>query len=104
MPQVDAADVKKAIDAKEKFILLDVRTPEEYAKTKIAGSINVPLDQVGQKIPQAIPDKNAKIYVYCLSGARSEAAAQVMTKLGYTNIHNMTSGILAWRSYGYPLV
>lgn len=104
IPQIDATEVKNAIDAKKKFILLDVRTTNEYAGGKIAGSINVPLDQIPGKITKTIPDKDATIYIYCLSGARSASAAQIMEKLGYTNIYNMTSGLLAWRANRFPLV
>lgn len=104
VPQIVTSDVKNAIDANKKFILLDVRTVGEYSKGKIKGSINVPLDQVHKQITKTIPDKNSLVYIYCLSGARSESAAQIMLKLGYTNVQNMTSGLLAWRAKGYSLV
>lgn len=103
IPQIDASAVKKAIDEKENFILLDVRTKEEYAKGKISGSINIPVDQVSEKISQTIPDKKSLVYVYCLSGSRSGSAVEIMQKLGYTNVQNMTSGLLAWRAKGYSL-
>ena len=103
VPQIDASDVKNAIDSHKNFILLDVRTTGEYAKGKIAGSINLPLDQVAGKITQTIPDKDSTIYIYCLSGARSESVAQIMIKLGYTQVSNMTSGLMAWRAKGYKV-
>ena len=104
VPQIDVTDVKNAVEShNEKFILLDVRTTGEYSKGKIACSINLPLDQVGEKITTIIPDKNSLVYVFCLSGSRSESAAQIMIKLGYTKVFNMTSGMLAWRAKGYKV-
>ncbi|MEG2930515.1 MAG: rhodanese-like domain-containing protein [Ruthenibacterium sp.] len=65
-------------------ILLDVRTPQEYAGGHIAGSVNVPLD----KIAQISAKKDAPLFVYCLSGARSGQACAYLQGLGYhaTNI------------------
>jgi rhodanese-related sulfurtransferase len=104
LPQVTAEDVKKALDEKEQCILLDVRTPAEYQRGKIEGSINVPVDMVEDEILSVIPDKSAKIYVYCLSGSRSIAAVFAMIKLGYTNVFDMSHGLLAWRAKYFPVV
>lgn len=103
VPEVSAEEVKKGIDKQEKFILLDVRTPEEYGKGHIAASIPLPLDTVSEKITATIPDKTQKIYVYCLGGSRSAQAVKTMINLGYTNVFSMSHGILAWRAKQYPL-
>ena len=66
-----------------------------FARGKIAGSINLPVDEVPSKIESVIPDKSALIYVYCLSGARSAKAVTVLEKLGYTNVTNI-GGISAY--------
>jgi rhodanese-related sulfurtransferase len=104
VPQVTAEIVKKAIDEKKKFILLDVRTPGEYARGKIAGSINLPVDRVDCDILKVAPDKSAKVYVYCLSGSRSVHAVYVMMKLGYTNVFDIEHGLLAWRAKYFPVL
>jgi rhodanese-related sulfurtransferase len=102
--QIDARDVYKKIQNNENnFVLLDVRTPQEYSKEKIAGSINLPVDQVESKIETLIPDKEKTIFVYCLSGSRSTVAVSLMQSLGYTNVFDMISGLLAWRVYNLPL-
>lgn len=101
--QIDASIVKKDLDENKKVILLDVRTEGEYAKAKIGGSINLPLNQVAKKITKTIPDKDALIYIYCLSGSRSEVAFQIMKKLGYSKIYSMSHGLLAWRAKGYKV-
>ena len=103
VPQVNVEDVKKALDAKEQCVLLDVRTPGEYTRGKITGSINLPVDQIQSDIETVIPDKSAKVYVYCLSGSRSVYAVDMMGKLGYTNVFDVSHGLLAWRVKGYTV-
>lgn len=101
--QLDARDVYKKIQAKEDFVLLDVRTPMEYSNGKIAGSINLPVDQVQTKVQEIILDKEKTVYVYCLSGSRSIVAVEIMKQLGYKNVFSVISGLLAWRVYKLPL-
>lgn len=100
VPQISALEVKTAIDAKQNIILLDVRTIGECARGMISGAINIPVNEVPVKIASTIPDKNATVYVYCLSGSRSVYAVEAMVQMGYKNVFNMTSGLLAWRSIG----
>jgi rhodanese-related sulfurtransferase len=104
MDQISVDDVKRALDNKEDIILLDVRTTGEYLRGKIAGSINLPVDEVTQKIEALIPDKTKIVYVYCLSGSRSVYAVDMMIKLGYKKVYDVPNGLLAWRVKGYPTV
>lgn len=103
VPEIDAEKVFEAISSKKDFVLLDVRTPQELLRGKISGSINVPVDEIGEKVESIAPDKNKTTYVYCLSGSRSEVAVGQMIKMGYKNVFSMTSGMLAWRAKKYPL-
>jgi rhodanese-related sulfurtransferase len=70
----------------ENFILLDVRTMEEYHDGHIPGAINIANESIGKEEILQLPDKNQRIYVYCRSGNRSKQAAKKLVKLGYTNI------------------
>lgn len=101
IPEVTVEEVKRAMDANESFILLDVRTTGEFVRGSLKGSINVPVDEVEQKILTVIPDLHAKVYVYCLSGSRSMYAVGEMLKLGYTQVFDVSHGLLAWRVKGY---
>lgn len=103
VPQITAEDVKQALDTQQDVLLLDVRAPEEFAKNRIKGAINLPVNQIADKILSVIPDKKKKIFVYCLSASRSVHAVDAMKKLGYPNVFNMTSGLLAWRAKQFPL-
>ncbi len=73
---------------REGSIILDVRTPEEYADGHVEGSINLPLHEM-KKIGTVIPDQSAPVYVYCLSGARSRRSAALMSHMGYTDVTDM---------------
>lgn len=103
VPQVSAKDLFEAIEKKEDFIILDVRTPGEYEKGKIQNSINLPVDQIQEKIETIIPEKDKKTYVYCLSGSRSVFAVSQMIALGYKNVFDLQNGLLSWRISKYPL-
>ena len=70
----------------DNFILLDVRTPEEFAGGHIPGTINVPNEIIGENDITELPDKDQRIYVYCRSGNRSKQAAAKLVNLGYTNV------------------
>ena len=88
-------DINQALEeyrAREGAVLLDVRTPEEYAEGHIPGSVNVPLQQI-DGITSALADKDKTVFVYCRSGARSSQAVAFMKQMGYTEVHNI-GGIL----------
>lgn len=104
VPQITVEEVKKSLDTNEGIILLDVRTVGEYTRGRIEGGLNLPLNEVADQIEVIIPNKNDKVYVYCLSGSRSVHAVDAMIKRGYTNVFNVLSGLLAWRAKNYPIV
>ena len=100
---VSAADVKAAIDKKEKAIYLDVRDPGEYESGHLPGAINVPNRTLKSKISGLIPDKNAKIYVYCEEISRSPLATKTLNDLGYKNAVLMDAKLEDWIKAGFPL-
>lgn len=68
--------------------LVDVRTPGEYSQGHLPGSLLLPLDQLS-RAPSVLPDKNATLYVYCLSGSRSALACQLLARMGYSHATNI---------------
>ncbi len=83
--------------AKDKsIVLIDVRNTDEYSQGHIVSSINIPVHVIPAKLPEMVKDKNARIFVYCLSGARSSQAVAWMAGNGYTNVTNI-GGISSWR-------
>ena len=78
------------------YIILDVRTPAEFAEKHIPNAINVPNETIGTDEISELPDKDQLIMVYCRSGRRSKEAAEKLVKLGYTNIVEF-GGIIDWK-------
>ncbi len=70
----------------EPFILVDVRTPEEYRSGHIPGALNIPVDTIGNNPPTS--QKDALIILYCRSGNRSGVAKKILEQAGYTRIVN----------------
>ena len=77
------------------YIILDVRTPEEFAEKHIPNAINVPNETIGNVDIPELPNKDQMILVYCRSGNRSKQASEKLVKLGYTNIYEF-GGINDW--------
>ena len=77
------------------YVILDVRTPEEFAEKHIPNAINIPNETIGTVNIQELPDKNQLILVYCRSGNRSKQASQKLADMGYTNVVEF-GGINSW--------
>lgn len=69
-------------------VLIDVRTPAEYATGAIEGSINLPLDRFAQEIERCVPDRATPVLVFCAAGGRSAQACAYMQSLGYSQVAN----------------
>ena len=96
--QITPAKAKALMDSSQDHIILDVRTPEEFASGHIAGAILIPDYEIGEKAESILTDKEQLILVYCRSGRRSKNAASELATLGYTNIKEF-GGINDWK-YG----
>ena len=100
---VPADAVKKAIDAKEKAIYLDVRDGGEFAAGHLPGAKNISRGTLELKVAKEIPDTNAKIYVYCKTMGRSALATKTLNDLGYKNAVLMNAKYEDWVKAGYPV-
>ena len=93
--QVNAEEADSMMEEESGYIILDVRTAQEYSEKHIPGAINIPNETIGTEAIPALPDKDQLILVYCRSGNRSKQAAQKLAEQGYTNIVEF-GGILSW--------
>lgn len=91
---ISAEEAKRIMDGEDAFILLDVRTAEEYAEGHIPGAVLLP-DCESEDAAELLPDKNALILVYCRSGRRSKIAAEALAAKGYTQVKDF-GGIINW--------
>lgn len=93
--QITAEEAAAMMEEERGYIILDVRTAEEYSEKHIPGAINIPNETIGTEDIPELPDKEQLILVYCRSGNRSKQAAEKLVKLGYTNIVEF-GGINDW--------
>ena len=92
---ITAEEAKKIMDTESEYVILDVRTEEEFAQGHIPGAILIPDYEIREEAESSLPDKDALILVYCRSGRRCKNAAQILLELGYTNIREF-GGIIDW--------
>ena len=93
--QITAEEAAEIMAEETDYILLDVRTEEEYETEHIPGAICVPNETIGDSAPAELPDKDQRILIYCRSGNRSKDAAEKLVRLGYTRIIEF-GGINDW--------
>lgn len=93
--QITQEEAAKMMESGDDYILLDVRTTEEFAQGHIPGAICIPNETIGTEEISQLPDKDATILVYCRSGNRSKQASQKLADLGYTNVLEF-GGINTW--------
>lgn len=93
--KINAQEAKARMEKNQSAVILDVRTKEEYNQKHIPRAVLLPLQQLSEKAPKAIPDKNAEILVYCRSGSRSRQAAEKLAQMGYTTVYDF-GGIQSW--------
>lgn len=98
----DAA-AAKADPKKQPLTVLDVRTPEEYAKGHIAGATNIDFNGDSFKDALAKLDKSKPYLVHCAAGGRSAKTRELMKSLGFKNIIHLDGGLTAWQKAGGPV-
>lgn len=93
--QISMEEAVTRMKEEENYIILDVRTAEEYEEKHIPDAINIPNESIGTEELPELPDKEQLILVYCRSGNRSKQASQKLADLGYTNVVEF-GGIIDW--------
>jgi rhodanese-related sulfurtransferase len=93
---LNTSQAKDIISSDSNLIILDVRTPEEYADGKIANAINIDVEDESFKSKVTQLDKSKSYLVYCKAGSRSANAVSIMHELGFTKIYNLTNGYDDW--------
>jgi rhodanese-related sulfurtransferase len=86
------------------FVILDVRTADEYAAGHIGGAVNIDYYSPSFAAEVGALDPGNTYLVYCRTGVRSAAAADIMVGQGFTDLYDLEGGIVGWTAAGYPLV
>ncbi|BCO08187.1 hypothetical protein GF1_05630 [Desulfolithobacter dissulfuricans] len=102
-PHVTAVEFKKIMDSGGKFVLVDVRTRDEYIAAHLPGAIHINRGLIEWVVPKKIQDTDARIFVYCRTGARSAFVTQRLLEMGYTNVTNIYDAFKGWVVAGYPV-
>ncbi|MCF0057516.1 thioredoxin domain-containing protein [Dyadobacter sp. CY356] len=98
--QLSTNDFQNKLNATKQAQLLDVRTPEEFGQGHLESAENIDYRNAAFKEKVEKLDKNKPVFVYCLSGGRSSAAAKVLHEKGFTDIYEMQGGFMKWTSSG----
>ncbi|MCF1750779.1 rhodanese-like domain-containing protein [Mariniradius sediminis] len=101
--QVDAAQFKKLTESPNALVL-DVRTAAEVAEGHLPNAVNI--DIYGSDFMAKVQElpKDREILVYCTVGARSQQAADILSKQGFAKVYNLDGGIVAWQRNGFEVV
>jgi rhodanese-related sulfurtransferase len=101
--QAGVQDVKQWMEAREKIVLVDVREESEWARGHLPGAVHLGKGVIERDVEQTIPDKQAKLVLYCGGGFRSALAADNLQKMGYGNVISMDGGWRGWNEAGLPV-
>jgi rhodanese-related sulfurtransferase len=93
---IDVLSVKKMQDDGERFVLLDVREPDEFATAAIEGSLKIPMRTVPSRLADLESHRGERIVVHCHHGGRSARVAQWLRDQGFEQVQNLAGGIDAW--------
>jgi len=99
---VSVSEAWDLIQENPEMVILDVRTPSEYEDAHIEGAINIPVEEIADRLNEL--SANDVILVYCRTGNRSGTAVGIMEENGFSKIYHMHEGISAWISEGLPVV
>lgn len=94
--QISQEEAMEMMDEVSGYLIVDVRRPDEYAEGHIPGAVNVPNEEILDEMPEALPDKDQMLFIYCRTGRRSKEAAVKLADIGYTNIYEF-GGIVDWK-------
>ena len=100
--ETNVEEVKRRMDAGEKFLLVDVREDNEWANGHLPRAVHMGRGIIERDIEMAVPDTGTKMILYCGGGFRSALVADNLQKMGYTNVESMDGGWKGWVAAGLP--
>ena len=101
--EISISQLKAWMTTGQTFTLIDVREDNEWQEGHAATALHIPRWTVSGRIGTVVPDKTARIVLYCLGGARSAAAAEALQKMGYRNVFSLTGGFQNYQLAGLPM-
>lgn len=99
---IDAQELAARIASNEAPLVLDVRSRGEFEAGHIPGALNIPHDQLEERIGELPVERSTEIVVHCQSGRRADAAASTLTAAGYSNLRDLDGHWAGWMAAGRP--
>ena len=100
--ETNVADVKRRLESGEKFLLVDVREDNEWAKGHLPGAVHMGRGVIERDIETRVPETSTRMILYCGGGFRSALVADNLQKMGYTAVESMDGGWRGWTEAGLP--
>ena len=88
---------------REKGVVVDVCSADEFAQSHIKGAVNLPLDELEARLSKTVKNKSTPVIMVCAAGARSKRAQAIAQKLGYEKVHSLHGGLKAWKEANLPV-
>lgn len=103
-PKIDQASLLKRIEKQDtSMVILDVRTPEEFAAGHVPGAINIPYTHLPSRISEVADAADKDIIVYCAVGVRAEMGAERLRENGFTRLLHLDGDMKAWEAQQRPV-
>jgi len=101
--RITADKLSQQIQSSQAPLILDVRSEQEFADGHIPGAMNIPHDQLGDRLSEIDAAKSDEIVVHCRSGHRAEIAEKILINAGYSDVRDLDGHMNGWQSGGYPI-
>ena len=88
---------------RDKGMVIDVCSAAEFAQSHVKGAVNVPLDELEDRLGKTVKNKSTPLILVCAAGSRSKRAQAIAQKLGYEKVHSLQGGLKAWKEANLPL-
>jgi len=100
--EIAAVELAQRVRKPPAPLILDVRSPREYAAGHVPGAVNIPHAELAGRLGELGIDKSDEVVVYCLAGQRAAMAEQVLIEAGYTSVLHLEGQMRGWQQAGYP--
>ena len=100
-PSISASELDAQAESQAALVVIDVRSPAEYASGHIPGAVNIPFDQVARRIGEI--DAPGGVALYCMVGPRARLGESALLAAGYEKVFHLEGGLAAWQAAGLPV-
>ena len=100
-PSISATELNARLESGDAPVVIDVRSPEEYVTGHVPGSVNIPYDQVAERIGEV--DAPHGVALYCMVGPRARKGESALLAAGYESVLHLEGGLAAWQAAGLPV-